>query len=186
MGQSTFALSVCETDEATVIVLCCKTETVEAQRRQTSCLRLHSGSVPCPGLCLGLSGPQGSLLSSVQFWVKVDLFLAAQVQLGAAGSLSAGRMAGPLYDVQLHVLLCLPHIQLLSRSQGSTPSPPHLCCSLMCQCGYRLTVTMYEAGLQVSSLGPEAQRQLQTHPKPHSRLAFEAGVPKLLPAFSKS
>lgn len=69
---------------------------------------------------------------------------------------------------------------------GVHPPPPYLCCSLMCQCGHRLTVTMYEAGLQVSSLGPEAQRQHQTHPKPHSRLAFEAGVPKLLPASSKS
>lgn len=49
---------------------------------------------------------------------------------------------------------------------GVHSPPPYLCCSLMCQCGHRLTVTMYEAGLQVSSWGQklrDSTRLTQSH-----------------------
>lgn len=89
MRQNTSPPSICETDEATATTSAVKQKT-EAQRGQTTCPRLHRWPVPTPGICLGLSGPQGSLLSSTVHWVKVDLFLAARAGLGLLGPRQQG------------------------------------------------------------------------------------------------
>lgn len=46
----------------------------------------------------------------------------------------------------------------------------------MCQYGYHLIVTIYEAGLQVS-LETKTWRWYQTHPKPHSSLVLRLVLP---------
>ena len=167
-------------------MLCCKTEKIEAQRGQTSCWRLHSGSVPSRGYAWACWVPRAACFPLLGSGLKWICSWQHKSSLALLGPCQQGGWLVPCMTSSFMSLSASPTPNSEPKPEsGAYPPPPLFLLSPDVPVWHHLTVTMYEAGLQVSSLGPEAQRQHQTHLKPHSRLAFEAGVPKLLPAFSK-
>lgn len=117
VGQSTF-ISVCETDEATVIILCCKTETVEAQREPN---KLPETTQWVSAMPRAMPGPVRSpgracfpLFSSGLKWI---CSWQHKSSLALLGPCQQGGWLVPCMTSSFMSFSASP-MQLLSRSQG--------------------------------------------------------------------